>query len=119
VIADTAGRMHTKQNLVHELEKIDRIVGARAEPSRYKKLLVVDGTTGQNALRQAEAFGEAIKMDGLVLSKYDSSGKGGIVLSIAYEQGLPTAFIGTGEGYGDLYPFALGKFLDEFLGMTE
>lgn len=119
VLADTAGRMHTKQNLVRELEKINRIVGARAEPARFKKLLVVDGTTGQNALRQAEAFGEAVKMDGLVLSKYDSSGKGGIVLSVAYEQGLPTAYIGTGEGYGDIAPFVLEDFLNDFLGIAE
>ena len=118
VLADTAGRMHTKQNLVKELGKIDRIVGARSEPSRYRKLLVVDGTTGQNALRQAEAFGEAVKIDGLVLSKYDSTGKGGIVLPIAYEQGLPTAFVGTGEGYEDLAPFRLSPFLDEFLGLS-
>lgn len=118
VLADTAGRMHTKQNLVRELEKINRIVGARAEPARFKKLLVVDGTTGQNALRQAEAFGEAVKMDGLVLSKYDSSGKGGIVLSVAYEQGLPTAYIGTGEGYGDIAPFVLEDFLNDFLGIA-
>lgn len=118
VLADTAGRMHTKQNLVRELEKINRIVGARAEPARFKKLLVVDGTTGQNALRQAEAFGEAVKMDGLVLSKYDSSGKGGIVLSVAYEQGLPTAYIGTGEGYGDIAPFFLEDFLNDFLGIA-
>ncbi len=119
VLADTAGRMHTKQNLVRELEKIDRIVGARAEPSRYKKLLVVDGTTGQNALRQAETFGEAVKIDGLVLSKYDSTGKGGIVLSVAHELGLPTAFLGTGEGYGDLRAFNLNSFLDDFLGVGD
>lgn len=117
VIADTAGRMHTKQNLLRELEKLDRIVGARTEPSRCKKLLVVDGTTGQNALRQAETFGDAIKIDGIVLSKYDSTGKGGVVLSIAYERGLPTAFLGTGEGYGDLRPFVLDSYLNEFLGI--
>lgn len=119
VLADTAGRMHTKQNLVRELEKIDRIVGARAEPSRYKKLLVVDGTTGQNALRQAEAFEEAVRMDGVVLSKYDSTGKGGVIISMAYEQGLPTAFLGTGEGYGDIRPFHLDAFLDELLGIAD
>ena len=117
VLADTAGRMHTKQNLVRELEKIDRIVGARAEPARYKKLLVVDGTTGQNALRQAEIFGEAVRLDGAVLSKYDSTAKGGIVLSLAYEKGIPTAFVGTGEGYGDIRPFRLGEFLDDLLGI--
>lgn len=117
VLADTAGRMHTKQNLVRELEKLDRIVGARAQPSRYRKLLVVDGTTGQNALRQAEVFGEAVRLDGAVLTKYDSSGKGGVVISLAYERGIPTAFLGTGEGYGDIRPFRLGDFLDELLGV--
>ncbi|HSV57010.1 MAG TPA: signal recognition particle-docking protein FtsY [Magnetospirillaceae bacterium] len=117
VLADTAGRMHNRQNLVRELEKIDRIIGARIQPSRYWKLLVVDGTTGQNALRQAEAFGEAIKLDGAVLSKYDSSGKGGVVISLAYERKLPTIFLGTGEGYEDIRPFRLDQFLDEFLGM--
>ncbi len=116
VLADTAGRMHTKQNLIRELEKLDRIVGARAQPSRYRKLLVVDGTTGQNALRQAEVFGEAVRLDGAVLTKYDSSGKGGIVISMAYERGIPTAFLGTGEGYGDIKPFRLGEYLDDLLG---
>lgn len=119
VLADTAGRMHTKNNLVRELEKIDRIIGARAQPSRYKKLLVVDGTTGQNALRQAEVFGEAVRLDGAVLSKYDSSGRGGIVISLAYEQGIPTAFLGTGEGYGDIKPFHLAEFLDDLLGTQD
>ncbi len=119
VLADTAGRMHTKHNLVRELAKMDRIVGARAQPSRYKKLLVVDGTTGQNALRQAEIFGEAVRLDGAVLSKYDSSGKGGIVISLAYERGIPTAFLGTGEEYDDIKPFSLVEFLDDLLGTRD
>ena len=91
VIADTAGRMHTKQNLIHELEKMDRIVASKADPSRYRRLLVVDATTGQNALRQAETFASAVAIDGLVLTKYDSSAKGGLSLSIARNLGIPTA----------------------------
>jgi len=117
VIADTAGRMHTKQNLIKELEKMDKIVSAKADASRYRRLLVVDATTGQNALRQAAAFAEAVRVDGLVLTKYDSSARGGVALAIARELGIPTAFICDGERYEDIRPFDADRYLDEFLGL--
>ncbi len=117
VIADTAGRMHTKQNLIKELEKMDKIVSAKADASRYRRLLVVDATTGQNALRQASAFAEAVRVDGLVLTKYDSSARGGVALAIARELGIPTAFICDGERYEDIRPFDANRYLDEFLGL--
>jgi fused signal recognition particle receptor len=117
VLADTAGRMHTRADLVRELGKIDKIVAARAEGADYRRLLVLDSTTGQNALRQAETFSQAVKIDGIVLAKHDSSAKGGMTIRLAKELGLPTAFVGTGEGYGDLAPFSLDSFLDGFLGI--
>jgi fused signal recognition particle receptor len=116
VLADTAGRMHTRADLVRELGKIDKIVAARAEGADYRRLLVLDSTTGQNALKQAETFSQAVKIDALVLTKHDSSAKGGMALRLAGELGIPTAFVGTGEGYADIAPFVLGDFLDDFLG---
>ena len=116
VIADTAGRMHTRSDLVRELGKIDKIVAGRAAGAEYRRLLVIDSTTGQNGLRQAETFGSAVKIDGVVLTKHDSSAKGGMAIALAKELGLPTAFVGTGESYGDIAPFSLDSFLDSFLG---
>ena len=117
VLADTAGRMHTRADLVKELSKIDKIVASRAEGADYRRLLVLDSTTGQNGLKQAEVFSQALKVDGLVLSKHDSSAKGGMAIRLAKELGLPTAFVGTGESYADLEPFVLDSFLDGFLGV--
>jgi fused signal recognition particle receptor len=117
VLADTAGRMHTRADLVRELGKIDKIVAARAKGADYRRLLVLDATTGQNALRQAETFSQAVSIDGIVLTKHDSSAKGGMAIRLAKEIGLATAFVGTGEGYDDLSPFVLDSFLDDFLGI--
>lgn len=117
IIADTAGRMHTKQNLVRELEKLNKIVGARIAPNRYHKILVLDATTGQNALAQALAFNDAVSVDAIIVTKHDSSAKGGIVLAIAHALDLPTAFIGFGEKLEDLKPFDGSLFLDEFLAL--
>jgi fused signal recognition particle receptor len=117
VIADTAGRMHTRADLLRELAKMDKIVAARASGADFRRLLVLDSTTGQNGLRQAETFSQAVKIDGIMLSKHDSSAKGGMAIRLAKELGLPTAFVGTGEGYGDIAPFDLDSFLDEFLGI--
>jgi fused signal recognition particle receptor len=119
VIADSAGRMHTRADLVRELGKMDKIVSARASGANYRRLLVLDSTTGQNALRQAEIFAQAVAVDGVVLSKHDSSGKGGMTIRLAKELGMPTAFVGTGEGYADIAPFRLDAFLDDFLGRSE
>jgi fused signal recognition particle receptor len=117
VLADTAGRMHTRADLVRELGKIDKVVAARAEGADYRRLLVLDSTTGQNGLRQAETFAQAVTIDGIILTKHDSSAKGGMAIRLAKELGLPTAFVGTGEGYADLAPFRLDDFLDSFLGI--
>lgn len=118
VIADTAGRMHNKQNLMKELEKIDKIVSSKADSAHYRKILVVDATTGQNAIRQAEAFSEAVSIDGLILTKYDSSARGGIAIAVAKELGIPTAFLCDGERYKDIRIFDTDSYLDEFLGLT-
>ncbi|MFW5730001.1 MAG: signal recognition particle-docking protein FtsY, partial [Spirochaetota bacterium] len=87
VLADTAGRMHTKANLVAELGKVDRIISNRSEGAAYRKYLVIDATTGQNGLRQAEIFNEAIGVDAIIMAKYDSTSKGGIALAISKELG--------------------------------
>jgi fused signal recognition particle receptor len=118
VIADTAGRMHNKQNLMRELEKMDKIVSSKADSVHYRKILVVDSTTGQNAIRQAEAFSEAVSIDGLILTKYDSSARGGIAIAVAKELGIPTAFLCDGERYEDIRVFDTDSYLDEFLGLT-
>ena len=117
VLADTAGRLHNKENLVRELQKIDRICREKSDEGCYKKLLVVDATTGQNALRQAEAFNEAVGIDALILTKYDSTAKGGIALSIGKELEIPAAFVCTGEKYADIAPFNAEKYVSEFLGL--
>jgi fused signal recognition particle receptor len=116
IIADTAGRMHTKSALVEELKKIDRVVESRAAGARYLKWLVLDATTGRNALVQAETFNEAVSLDAAILTKYDSGARGGIVFSLAEELSLPVAYICHGEKYGDIRPFDIPSYLEEFLG---
>jgi fused signal recognition particle receptor len=116
VIADTAGRLHNKDNLVRELQKIDRIASSKADPGCYRKILVLDATTGQNGLRQAEVFHEAVGVDAIILTKYDSTARGGIAVSAGRELALPVAFIGTGEGYADFAPFNAASYLAEFTG---
>ncbi len=116
VLADTAGRMHTKANLVAELGKVDRIVRSRSPQSNYKKLLVIDATTGQNGLRQAETFHEAVGVDGVLLAKYDSTARGGILVPIAKNLGIGCAFLGTGEKLHDLQPFDPDRYLGELVG---
>jgi len=115
VLVDTAGRMHTKANLVRELQKIHKVIQGRIGEGNYKKLLVIDATTGQNGMRQAEMFHEAVGLDGVVLAKYDSASKGGVVISICRELGIPFVFMGTGEKYGDIEPFNREHFLDILL----
>ena len=116
IIADTAGRMHTKSALVEELRKIDRVVESRAAGSRYIKYLVLDATTGRNALAQAETFREAVSPEGVVLTKYDSTAKGGAVFSLASELRLPVAYLCTGEQYGDIRVFDPRGYAKEFAG---
>ncbi|PIE98227.1 MAG: signal recognition particle-docking protein FtsY [Treponema sp.] len=116
VLIDTAGRLHNKDNLVRELQKIDRIAKSKADNSLYKKILVLDVTTGQNGMRQAEVFNEAIGVDAIVLTKYDSTAKGGIAITIGKELGIPIMFIGTGEKYEDIEKFNPEKYIKEFIG---
>lgn len=116
VLADTAGRLHNKDNLVRELQKIDRIARQKTDEGCYKKLLVIDATTGQNAVRQAEVFNEAVGVDAVVLTKYDSTAKGGVAFAVGKEFGIPVAFVCTGEGYDDIAPFDPVSYTDEFLG---
>ncbi|WP_037571587.1 signal recognition particle-docking protein FtsY [Spirochaeta cellobiosiphila] len=111
VIADTAGRMHNKANLVKELQKINKIIQKKAPSAVYKKYLVIDSTTGQNGYRQAEIFNEAVGLDGVILSKYDSTAKGGAAVGISKKLGIPFVFMGLGEKYDDFIPFDKNKFL--------
>ena len=115
VIADTAGRMHNKAHLVKELGKIDKIASSRLPDCAYKKVLVIDATTGQNALRQAEVFHEAIGVDSIIMAKYDSTAKGGIVVAIARDLGIPFSFIGVGEKLDVLELFEPESYLNRLL----
>ncbi|MCL2175153.1 MAG: signal recognition particle-docking protein FtsY [Treponema sp.] len=126
VIADTAGRMHTKSALIEELRKIDRVVETKfnafssecnnKKSMRYLKYLVLDATTGRNAFAQAEIFHSAVALDGVILTKYDSSAKGGVIFSLAAELQLPVVFVCTGEKYTDIEIFNPQKFTNEFTG---
>ncbi len=116
VLADTAGRMHNKTNLVRELQKIDKIVQSKIEGGTYRKVLVIDAVTGQNGLRQAEIFDEAVKVDSIVLTKFDGTAKGGIAVAISRDLGIPISFVGVGEKITDLRPFDKEVYLDGLLG---
>jgi fused signal recognition particle receptor len=118
IIADTAGRMHTKTSLVEELKKIDRVVESRAAGARYIKWLVLDATTGRNALAQAEIFHEAVSLSGAILTKYASSAKGGVVFSLAADLRLPVVYLCDGETYGDIKPFEPRSYAREFSGLV-
>ncbi len=112
VIADTAGRLHTKSNLMDELSKIRRIVDKRLPGAEPETLFVLDATTGQNGLAQARAFHEAVGLTGIVLTKLDSTAKGGIVFAIEDALDVPVRFVGVGEQVGDLLPFDPDAFVD-------
>jgi len=111
VIADTAGRLHTKVNLMDELAKVRRIIDKRLPGATPEILFVLDATTGQNGLAQATAFHEAVGLTGIVLTKLDSTAKGGIVFAIEGTLGVPVCFVGVGEGMGDLLPFDPDRFV--------
>ena len=111
VLADTAGRVHTRRNLMDELAKVRRVAGKGAG-TVTETLLVLDATTGQNGLVQARQFGEAADVTGLILTKMDGSARGGIVLAVEHELGIPVKFVGVGEGLDDLVPFEPGEFVD-------
>ena len=114
VIVDTAGRLHTKTGLMDELGKIKRVIARQAEVDEV--LLVLDATTGQNGLRQARVFGEAVDVTGIVLTKLDGTAKGGIVVAVQRELGVPVKLVGLGEGPDDLAPFEPETFVDAILG---
>jgi fused signal recognition particle receptor len=117
IIVDSAGRMHTKTALVEELKKIDRVAELKAPQARRLKFLILDATTGRNALAQAEIFHQAVALDGVILTKFDSSARGGAVFSLSTELGLPVVFICHGERYGDISPFDPGRYAKEFIGL--
>jgi fused signal recognition particle receptor len=115
LLCDTAGRMHTKKNLMAELEKVKRTLSKHDPDAPHETLLVVDATTGGNALSQAREFQSAIGLTGVIVTKLDGSGKGGIVVAIQDELGIPTRFIGTGEQLNDFAPFDARKFIANML----
>ena len=115
LLCDTAGRMHTKKNLMAELEKVKRTLSKHDPDSPHETLLVVDATTGGNALSQAREFQSAIGLTGVVVTKLDGSGKGGIVVAIQDELGIPTRFVGTGEQLNDFAPFDRRAFVANML----
>lgn len=112
LLVDTAGRLHTKSNLMEELRKMARIAGKNIEGAPQETLLVLDATTGQNAVNQAKLFGEVVPLTGVVLTKLDGTAKGGIVLSVKRILGVPVRWVGVGEGADDLRPFDAAQFAD-------
>jgi fused signal recognition particle receptor len=112
VIIDTAGRLHTKSNLMEELKKIGRVTSREIPDAPHETLLVLDATTGQNAINQAKLFGEAIPLTGIVLTKLDGTAKGGVVISIKSELNVPVKWIGVGEAANDLRPFVPQEFAE-------
>lgn len=119
VIADTAGRLHTKSNLMEELRKIKRVIAKHDPSAPHEIMLVVDATTGQNALNQARQFHRAVGLTGITLTKLDGTAKGGILFAIASELQLPIRFIGVGESLDDLRPFAADEFVAALLDRQE
>lgn len=119
VLADTAGRMHNRSNLVKELQKIDSVIRKKLEEGdNYKKILVIDSTTGQNGVQQAEVFNEAVDIDAIILTKYDSTARGGNIIAISRKLGIPFAFIGKGEKLTDLEPFNSKSYLDDLFSYS-
>jgi fused signal recognition particle receptor len=115
VYLDTAGRLHTKVNLMEELKKINRTAEKKIPGAPHEVLLILDATTGQNALSQARLFHEAVGLTGIIITKMDGTAKGGVVLAIAHETGIPLRYLGVGEGLEDLRPFDAGAFVDAIL----
>ena len=111
VLVDTAGRLHNKVNLMKELEKINKVIGKIIPDAPHETLLVIDGTTGQNGIMQAQAFKEITNITGIVLTKLDGTAKGGIVLAIKEEVNIPVKFVGLGEKMTDLIPFDIEKYI--------
>ena len=116
VYVDTAGRLHTKVNLMEELKKINRTAAKKIPGAPHEVLLILDATTGQNALSQARLFHEAVGVTGLILTKMDGSAKGGVALAVVHETGIPLKYIGVGEAMEDLRPFDPEAFVEAILG---
>lgn len=116
LICDTAGRLHNKKNLMSELEKMRRIIARELPEVRTEVLMVLDATTGQNAIAQAKAFGDAAGITGIILTKLDGTAKGGVALAVKEELGVPVRFAGVGEGIDDLQPFDPDEFAQALLG---
>jgi fused signal recognition particle receptor len=114
VLVDTAGRLHTKTGLMDELGKVKRVIEKKTSVDEV--LLVLDATTGQNGLRQARVFSEVVNISGIVLTKLDGTAKGGIVVAVQRELGVPVKLVGLGEGPDDLAPFDPATFVDAILG---
>jgi fused signal recognition particle receptor len=119
LIVDTAGRLHTQKNLLEELRKIGRVLAGRMPGAPHEVLLVLDANTGQNALSQARLFDEALELTGVALAKLDGTARGGIVVAIAREMGLPVTYVGVGEGIEDLEAFDPGVFARALVGVEE
>lgn len=112
ILVDTAGRLHNKKNLMNELKKIHKVIIRELPNADYRSYIVLDATTGQNALSQVEIFSEAIDIDGIILTKLDGTAKGGVVMAISAEQEIPVVFVGVGEKIDDLLPFDPEEFVD-------
>ncbi len=117
LIVDTAGRLHTQKNLMQELEKIYRVLNKKVPNAPHEVLLVLDATTGQNAIAQAKSFKEVVAVSGIFLSKLDGTAKGGVVLAIQQQLDIPVKFIGLGEQYEDIEPFDVKRFIDAMLSL--
>jgi fused signal recognition particle receptor len=116
VLVDTAGRLHTRENLMEELRKVSRVIGRAIPGAPHEVWLVLDATTGRNAVQQAKVFSEALGLTGIVLTKLDGTAKGGAVLAVREELGLPILYAGVGEGAEDLRPFSASEFASGLLG---
>ena len=119
IIVDTAGRLHNKANLMNELAKIDRVISRELPDASRETLLVLDATTGQNAVHQAEEFNKAAELTGIILTKLDGTAKGGIVIAISAGLGVPVKLVGVGEGIDDLIDFDRAAFLEAILPLAE
>ncbi|MEJ7554131.1 MAG: signal recognition particle-docking protein FtsY, partial [Aquificaceae bacterium] len=115
VLVDTAGRLHTKEPLIRELRKIRDVIKRFLPQEPTETLLVLDATIGQNSIQQAKVFKEAVEVSGIILTKLDGSAKGGAIVPICRELGIPVKLIGVGEGIEDLQPFAADAFIEELI----
>lgn len=115
LLIDTAGRLHNKVNLMEELKKISKVLDTKWQECNYKKYIVLDATTGQNAIPQVEYFNEAVGLDGIILTKLDGTSKGGVVIEIVNKLHIPVVFVGVGEGIDDLLPFDADDFVNAII----